>query len=371
MRLLIWAGGYPPDVGGVEVIAQGLARSLTGRGHVVQVVTQSQTGRASIEMTPEARVYRLPFHQVLSKRDPAAVADLTRSVATICEDFNPHVVHVHAVHPQLFFLLRTAPPDWPIVFTLHGWTAMAAGEETVRMRMLSRADWVTGCSRHVVERAIEAIPAVVDRAITIYNGCHAPSRAPGALPFSPPTIVCVGRLVDAKGVDVALRALPEIVRFHADARLRVVGDGPLRGALAQLASNLGVAARTEFIGAVSRDAVAEVLDDATVLVMPSRGGSEGLPLVALEAALMERPVVASRDGGLSEAVVDGVTGFLVQDADPPSIARAVARLLDDRALAVRMGRAGRARVLEHFGWDAQVDCYEALYGRAVGRIQPR
>jgi phosphatidylinositol alpha-1,6-mannosyltransferase len=371
MRILIWSGGYPPDLGGVEFIVQGLARSLTDRGHAVQVVTQSRTDTASTEPTSEALVHRLPFHQVLSGRDPAAVAALTRTVTRISEDFSPHVVHVHAVHPQLFFLLRTAPRDRPIVFTLHGWTPMAAGSESMRMRLLARADWITGCSQHVVERAIAAMPAIGDRALTICNGCPTPPFGPGPLPFSPPRIVCVGRLVESKGIDVALRAFAELSPSIPAVRLRIVGDGPLRRALEQEAETLGVAERTEFAGTVSRDSVFEHLDASTVLAMPSRGGSEGLPLAAIEAALMERPVVASRDGGLSEAVVDGVTGFLVQDAEPSSIARSIRRVLDDRELAVSLGRAGRARALEYFGWDSQVSRYTALYARAAGRNEPR
>ena len=92
-------------------------------------------------------------------------------------------------------------------------------------------------------------------------------------------------------------------------------------------------------------------------------------MVALEAALMERPVVATRDGGLTEAVMDGQTGFLVKSGDLRGLEKSILRVLGDSELAARLGRSGRRHVLDSFDWDTQVTNYSSLYERAVGRYE--
>jgi glycogen(starch) synthase len=96
--------------------------------------------------------------------------------------------------------------------------------------------------------------------------------------------------------------------------------------------------------------------------MPSRW-EEPFGLVAVEAALMARPVVASRVGGLAEVVADGETGLLVDKEDPAALARAVTHLLKNPATAERMGQAARRRARELFGFERQVDAYDGLYQR--------
>ncbi len=108
--------------------------------------------------------------------------------------------------------------------------------------------------------------------------------------------------------------------------------------------------------------MSELMNSATLVVMPSRC-DEPFGLVAVEAALMARPVVASCVGGLAEVVADGETGLLVDKEDPAALARAVAHLLEDPGTAERMGQAARRRAQELFGLDGVVDAYAGLYRR--------
>jgi glycogen(starch) synthase len=367
MRILIWSGGYPPTLGGVEVIVQGLARSLAAQGHLLQIVTQSSSdGEGAVEDAPEGTIHRLPFYQVLASRDPARVAELTATIAAIKRSFEPNLVHAHAVHPSEFFLLRTADvAPCPIVFTVHGWTPMADGADTVRRRMLRRADWVTGCCQYVVDQAVRDVPEIAGRAVTVYNGCQEPDLAAMPLPFNPPRLLCVGRLVASKGFDDVLQALPAVREHHPDTRLRIVGDGPLRSDLQQQSARLGLLANTEFVGEVPHAEVFAHVNESTALVVPSREGSEGLTLVALEAALMRRPVIATRDGGLSEAVVHGRTGLLVESGDHFGLQRAILFVLESPTAAARLGDAGRRHVREHFTWEHLVAGYSSLYEKAI------
>ncbi len=361
MRILIWSGSYAPGVGGVEVVTHGLARGLAAGGHVVQVVTQSFGSHAGTEHAPEGLVHRLPFHEALASRDPSRVALLTRETARVLAELSPDVVHAHAFHPSEYFLLRALNgSSCRLVFTLHGWTPLAPGRHTLRERILRRADWVTGCSQDTVNQVRRHLPEIASRTVTVLNGCPDPGVAIAPLWFDPPHVLAIGRLVEAKGFDDLLRAIAAIRRGHPAARLTIAGDGPHREALERESVRLGLADCTHFPGALARHEVWDAINRATLVVVPSRA-PEGLGLAALEAGLMERPVVATRNGGLAEAVVDGRTGFLVQSGHPEDLARSVIHLLDDRALAVRLGRAGRVHVLNRFGWDAQMAAYQRLY----------
>ena len=143
-------------------------------------------------------------------------------------------------------------------------------------------------------------------------------------------------------------------------RLVIAGDGPARSALERQAKALGVADAVEFRGWVSPEEIPRLLQSASVVVMPSRD-HELFGLVALQAAQMARPIVASALGGLQEVVDDGVTGMLVAPDDEDALTNAVGALLDDPALAVVMGAAARRRAVTGFVWERFVDAYEAVY----------
>jgi glycosyltransferase involved in cell wall biosynthesis len=170
--------------------------------------------------------------------------------------------------------------------------------------------------------------------------------------------------VRQKGFDVAIAAFARLRDRFPHARLTVAGDGPERQALERLAIELGARDRTEFLGMVPPPRVSEVLDAATVVLMPSR--FEGLPLVAIEAALAARTVVATPVGGLQEIVVDRETGRLVPADDPAALADAVAELLDQPDQVAGLGARARQRALDRFGLTACVQRYDALYQQLAG-----
>lgn len=146
-------------------------------------------------------------------------------------------------------------------------------------------------------------------------------------------------------------------------RLVLAGDGPEAPELRHLADTLGVAPQVDFLGALDRAQLAEVIDRATVVAIPSR--REGFPLVALEAAQRARPVVATTVGGLPEIVVDGRTGLLVVPDDVDALARALGDLLGDRDRAAEMGGAAREVAAVDFSFEACVDGYERVLLDAV------
>jgi len=197
----------------------------------------------------------------------------------------------------------------------------------------------------------------------IYHGLVPPSHPVGPLPETG-QLLCVGRLVAEKGFDVAITAFASLADRFPTTRLVIAGDGPERAKLEQQAKALGIQRRTEFLGWVVPAQVPALMNDASVVVMPSRW-QEAFGLVAVQAAQMARPIVATRVGGLREAVRDGESGLLVEPEDPAALARAVTVLLEDRSLALRMGTAARERALAEFGIERYADDYDQLYHHLI------
>jgi phosphatidylinositol alpha-1,6-mannosyltransferase len=173
-----------------------------------------------------------------------------------------------------------------------------------------------------------------------------------------PIILTVARLVEKKGVDTVLRALPSILRAVPEVRYLIVGDGPLRLKLQALAGELGVASCVSFVGAVEHDSsdLPRYYAACDVYVMPSRslpghGEVESFGISYLEAGACGKPVVAGRGGGVGEAVEDEVTGLLVDPLDVNAIAQAIVRVLKDEELARRLGENGRKRTAKQPDWD--------------------
>jgi glycosyltransferase involved in cell wall biosynthesis len=181
------------------------------------------------------------------------------------------------------------------------------------------------------------------------------ARQPGA----PMTVVYVGRIRPVKGTKVLVDAWPKVMAGGTDARLVIAGDGAEREALAQNTRDAGVGNSVDFLGEVSD--VPGVLARGDIYVQPSY--QEGLPNAVLEAMAMGLPIVATRVSGNEDVVADGENGLLVPPGDPEALAAAIRRLIDDPALATRMGRRSREIVESRFSLAAVMNQLRDAYRR--------
>ena len=278
---------------------------------------------------------------------------------------------------------------WPVPLALFGWAAQRAGPTGLvttvygvevrwvkrSLRFLKgflawaarRSDQVVAIStdtarelREVVDVPVEVIPYTTSLPDVGTGIASKPSGGP---------VLFVGRLVERKGV----RHLIEAVARLGDhgPTLEVIGDGPERPALQARAHALGVADRVVIRGKVTTEELQASYARAAVFVLPSvldaRGDTEGLGVVLVEAMNYATPVVASRIGGIPDIVEDGVSGLLVPAGDSAALAAAIGRLIADQGLARRLGDAGRARVLERFGWEAIIRRWKDIYGAVAAR----
>jgi len=251
----------------------------------------------------------------------------------------------------------------PTLISLHGLGPKLPQQTPLTEQLLTSGQWVAAVSDAILKQARNFLPSITPRSSIVYDGLDIPALPPAPLDFSHPTLLCLGRLTSEKGFDTAVASFARVVRHVPRARLIIAGDGPERPSLERTVRTLGLQAAVEFLGWVTPDRVPALLNDVTLVLVPSR--YEAFGLTALEAAQMARPVVATRVGGLPEVVVDGETGLLVEPDDPAALARAIVTLLQDRVRADRLGQAARKRAQHVFSLKRCVDAYESLYHELV------
>jgi L-malate glycosyltransferase len=236
--------------------------------------------------------------------------------------------------------------------------------------LLHQASLVVGVSRQVVEPFLgDGMEA--DRTQVIYNGIDfarlhkkagADPRRRLGIAEDATVVSAIGSLIPRKGLDVLLRAFA-LLGPARNVELLIVGDGPEQVNLERLAAELGIQARSRFLGYC--DDPAEICAASDVLALASRMESFGLVLA--EAGYCGLPVVATAVGGIPEVVEDGATGLLVPPEDPPALAAALARLIDDPGYRERLGGAGKTRVEALFSVERMAADFHATYDR-LGRL---
>jgi glycosyltransferase involved in cell wall biosynthesis len=178
-----------------------------------------------------------------------------------------------------------------------------------------------------------------------------------------PTIVCVANLTPIKGQDYYLMANAKVLRQHP-ARFYVVGSGPQRKHLEELARRLGIEKEIVFTGRIQWPKIYHFLSNIADICISS-SISENFPFYILECMAAGKPIVATNVGGVSECVIDGVTGYLVPPKDPSSLAIAISKLIDDPDHARKMGAEARKTVERKFSMQVMTRKLAEIYEFAV------
>lgn len=177
-------------------------------------------------------------------------------------------------------------------------------------------------------------------------------------------LLFVGRLAAVKGLSVLFKSAVELRRDFSALKITLVGDGPERMNLENEVQQLGLEDCVEFVGYQSQSEVAEFLQAADLLILPSF--AEGLPVVLMEAMAAQVPVVTTPVGGVTELVEDGINGALVPPGDEVTLTRRISELMRDRNLRKKMGQAGRKKVIESFTVDAEAAWLAQLMASYLG-----
>lgn len=305
---------------------------------------------------------------------------MTRRIPVLEEEVRrrkPALVHAHFLTGGFDVMRSIGTDQIPIVVTAHGFDATWAGRPPATLKPHR---WLHGTLRRKLLRSPISLIAVSDfiRRALIKEGAD-PSRITVHYTgvdtdlFRPPAhpdrsgILFVGRLVQKKGVLDLLSSAALLRQRGIEPEIRIIGEGPERLQAERYAARLRL--RVRFVGEQPRDVVIREMQRAAVLCNPSRAGKdddrEGFGMVLAEAQASGLPVVATRSGGMTEAVDEGSTGILVAEGDTEALAVSLERLLTDVSLHARMASAARTWVVERFDLRKQNELLQQIYQRAA------
>lgn len=369
MKILFWSEKFWPLIGGAESFGINLISDLRNRGHEVIVITSTDdlNELPAEDIHKNVPIYRFPFQTALSGKEIDQVIACKRGIAQLQERFKPDLIHLNGVSASTLFHLQVEKPA-PVLVRMNQeiHSQEGAGTNTLMYKVLKNASWVTSVSQEVHHQVCEWIPDIRSRSSMIYTGVQQPTQSPSPLPLHPPVLVCLGRLVYAKGFDLAVTALASIRQHFPNIRMIIAGDGPERQQLEQQVAELALEKMVEFRGWVEPSKVFELLNSASMVIIPSR--HEGLPQVAIQAAMMARPIVGTRVSGLPEVIQHQETGLLIEKGDIHGLTESITYLLHHPDASTQMGQAARTRAMETFGWTKCVANYERLYTKLVQRV---
>lgn len=344
------------------------ASALVGRGHAVSLVSQHRVERGLLPQ--RADVHWLPQRGQLGYF--GNVLALRRHVA----HWRPDLLNVHyasgygtlgalaAFRPTLLSVWGSDVYDFPFESAVKGWLVR---------QVLRRATAVASTSQAMAGQVRRLTPERREVAVTPFGVdlLRFIVPAPRRDAERPLTVGIVKSLAPKYGVDLLLRAFAglcadaDVRSAQPGCRLLIVGDGPQRRELQQLAGQLGIGERTRFVGAVAHTDVPQWLHQFDIYVAPSRLDSESFGVAVIEAGACGLPVVVSDAGGLPEVVRHGETGLVVPRNDLPALQAALKRLVLDSALRERLGRQGHAHVEREYEWGRCVDRLERCYADTI------
>jgi glycosyltransferase involved in cell wall biosynthesis len=355
-RILIcnWRDITHPWAGGAELYMHQIARRWAKAGCDVGWLCQRYRGGKRVEVIDGIRIHRIGGG--ISGYPLAALAYLFRlrnryDAIVDCENGIP-----------FFTPLYTRKPVTLLVHHLHSDVFRRELPRWIRWLPLWMESWLM--PRVYANRPVVAVSASTQadleargfqrgRITRILNGVESPPLA-STRRSDFPLIVHLGRLKAYKSVDVLLRAMPQVLSVHPDARLAIVGQGPERPKLECLAWSLGLAGSVRFYGYLEKSLRNKLLGKAWLTVCPS--AFEGYGVVCVEANSWGLPVVAANVPGLRDSVRDGATGVLVPHGDAERLATEITGLIDDPVRREAMGSAGRSWAAAH-DWQQSADSF--------------
>ena len=319
--------------------------------HVACIHASGEWLRQASEAAVSIREFPFPgfrYPQVLSQ---------TLEFIRWCREHEIAVVHTVDLNANIFGLPAAAAAGVPV--------RIANRREMMRDRtrgqiVAQRAAYqfahlvVANCRAAAERLRLERVPAA--RIAVVPNGVDSPAFATTRLDRPLRRVAVVANLEPRKGHDVLIDAAPEVLRRFPDATFVVVGDGPERANLEARAAAQGVAKAFTFAG--YDEEIAVRLHDTDIFVLPSR--TESFPNAVLEAMSAGLPIIASGVGGLLELIDDGRTGLLVPTGDPRALAQSVCRIMSDRALGERLGKAA-SHEAHRYSFTRMTSSFELLY----------
>jgi glycosyltransferase involved in cell wall biosynthesis len=347
MKICLFTPSFLPEVGGMEVVIDRLARQFKNMGLEPVVIAQkSRHNTQTIE---------LPYKVIYYPRPHSAVWLLGSVERMLINEHQVHrfdIIHAHMAYPTGYIAVKLKKRlNIPVVITSHKGDIVP--ESRYRRRFITRrrmcwamenADAITGVSEKL-KSIIDELTQGQARSLTIPNGVDMPDDSPGIMPDAcraiaeKPFMLTLGRLHRYKGLDVLLGAIALIHQQKRNIPCMVIaGDGREFENLKKQAAELGIESQVIFTGAVFGPQKHWLLRNCAFFLQPSR--AEGMPLTVMEAFAYVKPVIGTRISGIEELVTPGKTGYLVEPDNSQSLARVILDASSNSAIG-KMGEEAK------------------------------
>ncbi len=291
----------------------------------------------------------------------------------LCKKQKPDLIHVNWPFPHgLMAYPVNKLLGIPMLFSFHGAELLLAKKfsfvGSILRWQIPMAKSVTANSsftQSLIQKLYSGDVSVIPYGLTIEP------KAPCVRNLEEDTkLLFVGRLDERKGLKYLLEALPLVLRKYP-VRLRIVGKGILEQEIKQQCQELKLDKVIDFLGFVSKEELANEYASCNIFVLPaivdSKGDTEGLGIVMIEALAHEKPVIASAVGGIVDVIQSGVTGLLVNEKDPQVLAQSIIELIADPVRAKELGQRGLKDIQVRFGWSRLVLLWQDIFTKALAK----
>ena len=385
MRVTQVASFFPPPYGGIESHVYYLSKELVDRGHEVTVLTSRSPKRRDVEEVKDGVLVKRLWTPLSFFNFPFMPTLLYRVLREETDIFHGHINSPMVVESAT---IGSWLREIPLVITYHADivpedigldnVALAKSISWSYENLFKRID--AGVASRIVAttpmyvECSDFLARYLDKVSVVPNGVDLDRFNPNLdisevrerLGFEDERIIFfAGRLVPYKGLEYLLEAFSALCKVRSDIRLVILGTGPLMSDLRRRVNMLGQSERVKFVGTVSEEDLPRFYAASDVVVIPSRSKSEGFSISALQGMACGKPVVATSVGGVPFLVKDEENGIIVKPKSWKQLFTAISRLLEDTALATRMGRAGRRRAEEFFNWGKVAKMIEKIYEEIV------
>ena len=374
-KVLFISTNFPPVIGGAAIVYESICRCASGAVVAMAASNEYATGKPLAGTAEYDRNAGYPIHRlkVLHEHEQKRGGFFATLVTKVYD--------LLLMATMLFRILRTARKErtkviclgdlvyggwlvfplkylfgYKVIFYVHGEeiTTHSGGRfDELRATFLANADAIVSVSTFTRDAMIRLMGIDPAKITVIHNGVNldrfqvrspAPELAAQYGVKGRHVILSVGRLVERKGMDHLIEAMPRILQECPDTHLLIAGDGALRVKLGELIGKYALERHVTLLGKVSDAELDNLYSLADIFALPNRdmpdGDTEGFGLVFLEANASGKPVVAGKAGGAKDAVIDGVNGLSVDGTDIAAIAEALVRLLKDSALREAFTKGG-------------------------------
>ena len=372
---------FPPRFGGIEAYYHHLCNELPA--DKIVVLAPNTPGEDDFDRNQHYTIVRKPMINPVVPRWPKGWFGIIKLASTI-RWMNlirsiDHAVRLH--HIELIQAGQVLPLGtlalWyfrkhkiPYIFYAHGMDITLPQrfirKKTLLKNVIKNAHAIVANSEHT-KRELVSMGATPEQVTVIYPCPNITATEPAQSVVDnisnnfhlagKQLLLTVARLVERKGHDMVIKALPQIIKQVPNVSYVILGDGPYRKNLENLVAELKLGRYVQFVGARPQSEMSAWYELSDVFIMPARqlpnGDVEGFGIAYLEANLFAKPVIGGNSGGVPEAVADNISGLLVNPTDVDDIAKAAIKLLTDTSLAQRLGIQGMDRVHKDFSWGKQ------------------